>query len=130
MKTLNNYISERLNPRNLGPANSFPLNATIKQISVFLKSHGFTCIATDFNRKKSFDKARGKVFMYSERDAAGWLSFANTTDFNIWQNNPMYLITVDIDGNEVVTYYQKSDGKHTTNLSEKDFIDEINVYFN
>jgi hypothetical protein len=44
MKTIDNYINERLNPRHLGSAGiigKFPAGETITEVTKFLKNNGF-----------------------------------------------------------------------------------------
>jgi hypothetical protein len=90
MKTIDNYILERLNPRHLGKASEFPGDLDPDKIKDFLKSEGFTEIKskpTLFSvLKKEFEKYHGLVFS----DIAGCIRFADTTHFIISEENPIY----------------------------------------
>ena len=48
MKTIDNYILERLNPRHLGKAKEFPIDGTLDDVVKFLRNNGFKRLPNKF----------------------------------------------------------------------------------
>jgi hypothetical protein len=128
MKSLNNYITERLNPRHLGKS-KFPIKGPINNVVNFLKRLGFTEFKpTDiihwqswYDVVYSFEQVGGYVFAWSPL----MVRFADTSE-PISESNPIYNICFNkYTDNE---YYLEipNDEKQ---LSEEDFLKEINKKF-
>ena len=97
MKTIDNYISERLNPKKLGPSRSkFPIDGSLQEVVNFLKEWGFTEIQGEEGYKLSdvidaFNKSNSKVF-YVSRNGNG-VRFADTSEHKISNTNQTYYIS-------------------------------------
>lgn len=99
MKTIDNYINERLNPRHLGKASEFPVKGTFNEVIKFLEDEGFHeleknkyHIGNPHEAVRAFDKEHGALF-YTRGDVEiQFVRFANTSKSNISKSNPMYEI--------------------------------------
>lgn len=98
MNTLSNYILERINPRNLGSSDTFPVRGTIDEIVEFLKNSGFTEIKDSIiydisirNMKEMMDKVSGRCFIRSRNQRKPWVRFVDSTT-PISKNNFIYCI--------------------------------------
>lgn len=99
MKTINDYISERLNPRNLGPyIKEFPFGKSIKETILFLRYKGFEEIEnpwpTTYKKIEDyipvFNKYNRKGFITIGPENEPSLLFADTSNKNgINNNNPL-----------------------------------------
>jgi hypothetical protein len=93
MKTITNYITERIRVDNIKSA-MFPINGTFDDVVVFLEEHGFKNLGirppTAEKIFQQFEESTGKVFMY-DRDA-NWIRFADNEDGKISKRNPIYTI--------------------------------------
>ena len=102
MKTINDYISERLNPRNLGPyIKEFPFGKSIKETILFLRYRGFEEIENPWPTSYKiiedyipvFNKCKRKGFIAkfitigSETGLS--LLFADTSKSDIDDDNPL-----------------------------------------
>jgi hypothetical protein len=134
MKTLNNYITERLNPKHLGhTAGKFPIEGTIDDMIKYLQGLGFGEFP-DFpgtlgDYADFFDKENTKGYIvYKELNGKG-LFFTNTTKSNISRINPGYYIYFI--GN-IPDKYKKvagSQGRMVYTIPYKEFEKEIENYF-
>jgi hypothetical protein len=129
MKTIDDYILERLNPRHLGTTSEFPVRGTAEGVAGFLESRGFEELEADDSWDSweqfvdTLDEARKPVFFWVPQ----MIRFADTSKYSISKNNPIYCIRYDDDN---IGYYLESnkvsDEKETT---EKEFLRSVNKQF-
>lgn len=135
MKSIDNYILERLNPRNLGPEliKEFPIDGSIEQIVNFLKSRGFKhADGIDKGDYYSFNnvclklnKLKSKVYLIDQ--SAGWIRFADTKNNKIDEDNPIYCIK---SGSSRNTYAVERHGWWETYITDpKEFLKQITNKF-
>ncbi len=88
MKTIDNYINERLNPRHLGSI-KFPVDGTMEKVIEFLEEQHFEYFETYLgdNIIQSFNKENIKGY-HTEPDRI-W--FADTAKDKISKDNPVFL---------------------------------------
>jgi hypothetical protein len=138
MKTIDNYILERLNPGHLGKPR-FPINGTIKDMIEFLEDNGFHDIQVTslLNQKyaEEYDEHKNKcysVIFYNPNRYAGIL-FADTSNGEISDKNPMYSIKfvykLSSKNNRVVFITRYSSKSNSSEISSSDFIKETKKYF-
>ena len=125
MKTIDNYINERLNPKNLG-TEKFPRDLDPDKIKDFLKSEGFTEIKSKPSQfsvlKKEFEKYHGLVFS----DIADCVRFADTTHFTISEENPIY----EVSAHEVLKgYFIEYSTTWEQDLPKEEFFKKLNERF-
>jgi hypothetical protein len=129
MKTIDNYINERLNPRHLGKVSEFPIDGTLEERIKFLENKGFTDIGkpslSPGARVERFNFFKGRVFEYKE----DILRFADTSRNTISKNNPIYVIANSIFSFNKKYYkeYETVDGDKE--LTKEEFLKEINKRF-
>ncbi len=98
MKTIDNYINERLNPRHLGSTGRFPIDGSLQEVIDFLTNQGFKCIG----RPKSlhpglsvitmmFNDQHSKSFMVNETENG--IRFADTSKHDLSDDNPIFYIS-------------------------------------
>lgn len=100
MKAIDNYITERLNPRHLGEAREFPIKGSLDDIAGFLRKNGFKEVHEDHERKLyNYGPGSGKVFLI-DRDwdkkyhtkRYGAIYFADFSEGGIGRGNPLYCV--------------------------------------
>lgn len=104
MKSLDNYISERLNPGHLGPTDVFPMGGTVDSVINFLNRHGFEKV--EFNKKNpnyhdasnELSKYKGKGFVVLGSNFYGGptmktIMFADTSQNKVSDSKPAYVIS-------------------------------------
>lgn len=127
MQTINNYITERLNPRHLGGF-KFPIDGTIKDIIKFLESCEFVQIPHPpggyFGMKKAFNSNRFRCFTNRPTIDAIW--FADTSKGIISYNN--YIFSVDDSVDPSRKYYIWTND-NIDNVTREKFLKEINKTF-
>ena len=129
MKTIDNYILERLNPRHLGKTSEFPIDGTLEEMIIFMYNNGFTDIGKPSQspgaRVEKFNFFKGRVFEYKKDDI---LRFADTSRNTISKNNPIYVIANSISfGKRYYKEYETVDGDKE--LTKEEFLKEINKRF-
>ena len=130
MKTINDYIVERIKVDNIKPK-EFPVDGTIEDIEDFLKDNGFTQIETNISklsdRSKFLNKHNGKYYMKYQVYRNKTITFADTSSKKISNDNPMYYIYPYVD-----KIYKKLTGESRYNisiLSADEFKKEMENYF-
>jgi hypothetical protein len=125
MKTINNYINERLNPRHLGSVENFPVDSTIDEVAEFLKRRGFSEIDFSTDTTDTFNSnPKKKVFM----KRGLWIRFADMSKGSISKSNPIFYYGIrDIYNTSYyfIEYSNDSDEK----LTEKEFLKMTSKYF-
>ena len=117
MKTIDNYINERLNPRHLGSTNKFPINGTIKDMIEFLENNGFEKIERYFKSISShFDEIKVRGFLLNYTKDKLW--FADTSKDPISADNPVFGYNV-CDNHELESWYYSTDITTTTSETQK-----------
>ena len=94
MKTIDNYINERLNPRHLGSTDKFPIDGTINKVVNFLKRYEFEQVelgSGSYSIVKQFNKQHIRGFIISSNSI--W--FADTSKDIISADNPVFMYRVD-----------------------------------
>jgi hypothetical protein len=131
MKTIDNYINERLNPRHLGSTDKFPIDGTVEEVCKFLKTNGFKEIKFISPEliMPSFECNPGKrVFMKNK----SWVRFADMSGDEISIENPIFYYSYRDE--EIVCCVEVSGGyrKLLTKefLDPKEFLDRVNEHFN
>ncbi len=95
MKTIDNYILERLNPRHLGPTDKFPIDGTLDEVVEFLKRHGFEQVELEsYGIVKQFNERHIRGFIISSTNI--W--FADTSKGIISEDNPVFVYRTDSKG--------------------------------
>ena len=124
MKTIDNYINERLNPRHLG-GNEFPINGTIKEMATFLERQGFQPREDLVENPPYFpetaeilNRAKDKIFIV-EKDR--WIRFCNTKNEKIGPANPIYCVF-----NNRAFFRETTRWKTVRVVSIGEFLSEIN----
>lgn len=137
MKPINNYINERLNPRQLGPSKMFPVSGTCDEMIDFLKSLGFEqiyslgSVLSDYPKK--FNEVKRRAFFVNR--SMGFIVFANTSRQNISENNPVYNINFDLYSSPPLSRpnrYRKvseEDQRSIPLMSVKEFKSDMIKYF-
>ena len=99
MKTIDNYITERLNPRHLGSVSKFPVKGTFDEVIKFLEDRGFHelennkyHIRNSHDTVQVFDEEHSALFYTRGDFELQFVRFANTSKSNISRSNPMYEI--------------------------------------
>jgi hypothetical protein len=131
MKTIDNYILERLNPRHLGSTNRFPIDGTYKKVVDFLKEHRFKEIDIQNDKLNEaclvFNKEYEKCFSQDEEFI---IMFADTTREEISENNPLYYMYLIDSRNNTWIYHRWCGIKEPVAVISKNvFEKEINEHF-
>ena len=92
MKTIDNYINERLNPRHLGSTGRFPIDGTVEEVIEFLEKQHFEYFETGYGDSiiQSFDKENIKGYHVEFRQHPS-IWFADTSKDKISRDNPVFL---------------------------------------
>ena len=118
MKTIDNYINERLNPRHLGSI-KFPIDGTIKDMIKFLENNGFEEIKVEeYFRSTSarFDEIKVRGFMVNRTKDSLW--FADTSKHKLSDDNPMFGYNI-CDSHRLESWYYDLDITKTTSETQK-----------
>ena len=135
MKELSNYINEKLdlNKVNLNPQR-FDISRDFQKNIKFLKDNSFKKIENNFVDWKSvFDKMNeesAKVYAFSPSDTTDTydsLKFANTSEMNISNNNPLFHILYNTESKRF-EYQICYNSKEYDKVSKKVFLEKINQY--
>jgi hypothetical protein len=135
MKTIDNYINERLNPRHLG-TEKFPIDGTLDDMIKFLENNGFEELEDSYaeysNSCVLLNDMKGKYFSRQIfRGEIVGLEFADTSEEEISINNPLYYI--DRPTNPHKHSFNKFTGGNSidslTYLTSSEFEKEMKEYF-
>ena len=133
MKTIDNYILERLNPRHLGSTDKFPINGTMDEIVEFLKRQGYEKLhnryyASEWHQFVSiFNHLHIQGWMYYLAGDFTTLTFADTTDKEISKENQM--IQIHFRNDKPIEWIAVSDRFAEKYCTEKEFLDILNEQF-
>jgi hypothetical protein len=133
MKTIDNYISERLNPRHLGPAAVFPVGASFARTRKFLIKAGFEEFQSPSHHLSEyptiFNMENKKCFLINKN--LGYIAFADTSKHHISESNPAYNINF-IDRNNRPYRYRKISEENQSDIptiSPDEFKKDMMEYF-
>ena len=111
MKTINNYILERLNPRHLGPVAVFPIGSSLAHTRKFLIKMGFEEFQSPSHHlgdyPKIFNMENKKCFLINK--ILGYIAFADTSKHHISESNPAYNINFIAHNNRPYRYRKISE---------------------
>ena len=127
MKTISNYILERLNPRHLG-SGRFPINGTIKDMIEFLEDNGFTETKwKDLSIFAIFKETHTKQYSIGSAGSITRFWFADTSNGPVSRNNPVFLIkTYEMSGKREFAYSEKD---LNFMCSQQEFLEMLNKRF-
>lgn len=126
MECLGSYISERLNPKRLGPKDVFPINGTTDDIIEFLNRHGFEEFDTNEMLIDAFNKKNIRGYIITHLPTRIWFADTSQRKNKISEDNPLFLIN-DVNPTE----YGVFSGKPLPAIySKSEFLKIVNKTFN
>lgn len=136
MQALDNYILERLNPRNLGPKFIFSVDKPVDEIVKDLKNIGLTQMPFIDKYKKvvtgekqmvaDMDDISKPAFITDSNSMLSWIILANTTKNEISEDNPMFYYD---EGQCYHIIYFNGNQLKEFSLSKNEWLDKVNKIF-
>jgi hypothetical protein len=117
MKTLNNYILERLNPKHLGYS-GFPIDGTIEEMIKYLENYGFERIPAADNAIYTMNNQKGRKVIWV---LGGMIRFADVTKRKISEKNPAFAYNIANDYC-ALEYSDSSSKKSYKQLTKDEFL--------
>jgi hypothetical protein len=122
MKTIDNYILERLNPRHLGSTNRFPIDGTIKDMIRFLEDNEFTEFGPGSSKVVKRINDQGKRG-YMTDGANKMLWIADTSKDPVSEDNPVFWCFPP----KYFSWIDDSDNNH--GYAKQEFLKKLNEVF-